>query len=436
MFPFDTNLGKVSAEICIQWPDYALGWFDSHTIPVMNSGAVRNGLISRDNAGVINRGRVLQALYDTGPLSRADLARLTGVTRAVIGRIVQDMIDEALLAELPAQSSSNSGGKPPRPLWFSVEAPPALTAHLLPESVEVGLVSAGGEVLERTQAPTAGATGGDSVTATLCRVLRSVLDKSNRAPLGIGIAVGGMVDTETGSIVRVNLAPELDGLELGPRVERESGLPVWLDQHPRAQALGDRWFGQGRGRSSFASLYVGEAIGAGLVIDGAVHRGRAGSGGEVGHTTVQLDGRECRCGRTGCWETIAAHDWLREQARALRLPGCDTIEAPALARLAAVGVDGAEELLDTYAHHIAAGLANLYQTFAPELFILHGPVAGGGEPLRSRIERHLLEGIPAHPAGPPQLTFSAAPRRATLLGAAGLVFSHALRLPGSEASSV
>lgn len=394
-----------------------------------HAGGEAAPLISPVLASEVNRARVLQALYDTGPLSRAELARLTGVSRATIGGITGQMIEQGLLAEGATRPSSAAGGKPSRPLWFAEHAPPILGAHLLPGTVEAALISAGGTLFARTKRDfEAEAPDGAAALEALIATLTELRESAHAAPMGIGVAVGGMVDTATGIIVRIALAPELDGLPIGERLTEELGLPSWIDVHPRVQALGDRWFGQGRGRSSFASLYTGEALGVGLVIGGSVHRGVGGAGGEVGHSTVRLGGERCHCGRRGCWETIATHTWLRARALEAGLPGAATITAGPLARLAARDHPHANELLDNYAHNLAIGMANLHQTFAPGLFILHGDATAAGEPLRSRIEHHLRANIPEHPAGPPQVAFTNLDDHATLLGAAGLVLSQTLHI--------
>jgi len=381
--------------------------------------------------GEINHARIVQALYELGPLSRADLARLTGFSRATIGTAVAGLLTRGVLAEGDTRRSSAAGGKPSRPLWFAPDAPPIAAAHLLPGSVEAALISAGGELLKtaRRTFPT-DSPDGTAATDSVLTALTEILD-GGRTPVGIGIAVGGMVDTDTGTIVQVALAPCLDGLPIGQLVAKHFDLPAWIDLHPRVQALGDRWFGQGRGHATFASLYTGETLGVGLVVGGVVQRGAAGSGGEIGHTTVQVDGKPCRCGRSGCWGAVGAPRWATGGALGVGLPGAASLSAGPLARLAARGHPHAAELLDRYAHNIAIGMANLHQTFAPGLFILHGDTVAGGEALRSRIERHLHKAIPAHPAGPPQVAFTTLDDHATLLGAAGLVLSYSLQPPRS-----
>ena len=93
--------------------------------------------------------------------------------------------------------------------------------------------------------------------------------------------------------------------------DREFDLPVRLDHHPRALLVGVRWFGKGRGAAQFAVIYTGEVLGGAFYFDERLYRGVAGAGGELGHTFVQVGGELCRCGRRGCWDTIATLSWLR-----------------------------------------------------------------------------------------------------------------------------
>jgi predicted NBD/HSP70 family sugar kinase len=300
----------------------------------------------------------------------------------------------------------------------------------MPGSVRSALVTLDGHILaedERSFATDLDVPG-PIVEAITTAIARTVAP-SRRPPLGIGVAVGGMVDTDLGTIVAVNLVPALNGLALGGVLEKTFSLPVLLDHHPRALLVGDRWFGKGRGVGDFAVVYTGEVLGGALYLDGHLQRGFAGAGGELGHTFVQVDGELCRCGRRGCWDTIATLSWLRAQARAARLPDAERINSKRLVGLAAAGNPGAGTLLNRYARNIAIGIANLQQTVAPNRFILHGDVVGGGEVMISAILNHVRDLVPWRPRG--EISFDAGETedRAALLGAAGLVLSHLLQFP-------
>ncbi|GAB3425274.1 ROK family transcriptional regulator [Flindersiella endophytica] len=393
-----------------------------------NHQPVRSRLITPTRVGEVNRARVLQTLYELGPQSRAGLARVLGVPRGTIQAIVQPLLDSGLLAEQEPVASSAAGGKPARPLWFTPASPPIAAAHLLPGRVRAALVSADGRMLSETSATFRPSTRDSAAVLSLVAdCLANVIEAARTRPLGVGIAVAGMVDADEGTIVEINLAPGLHGAPLGAVVSSRLDLPTYIDVHPRVQALGDLWFGLGRGRDSFVSLYTGEALGAGFVIDGRIHRGPGGLGGEVGHTTVAVSGERCRCGQVGCWETLATYRWLRAEAKLLGLPSATRMTAERLAGLAAEGSSPAAELLDRYARNLAYGIANLHQTLAPEVFLLHGDAAHTTDDFRAAIESHARDLTPMHPSGRPTIIPSDLDD-ATLLGAAGLVISHTLHL--------
>ena len=226
--------------------------------------------------------------------------------------------------------------------------------------------------------------------------------------------------------MRVNLAPALDGCPLAQLLEARFGLPVVLDHHPRALLVGDRWFGEGRGRNRFAVVYTGEVLGAAFAVNGRLYRGAAGAGGELGHTFVQLDGELCKCGRHGCWDTIATLGWLRKQANAAGLPDPQRIHAGRLMALVSEGTVAAARIADTYARNLAVGLANLQQTLAPNVFILHGDAVRGGDDFIAAIADHLEQMVPRRPGDPIQVIAGHEGDRAALIGAAGLVLSETL----------
>jgi predicted NBD/HSP70 family sugar kinase len=150
--------------------------------------------------------------------------------------------------------------------------------------------------------------------------------------------------------------------------------------------VGDRWFGKGRGAAQFSVIYTGEVLGGAFYFDGRLYRDAAGPGGELGHTFVQVGGELCRCGRRGCWDTIATLSWLRREAKRPGLPRPDKMDSGSLIHLADSGDTRAQELADRYAHNIAVGIANVQQTIAPTHFILHGDVALGGSPWSMRSQ--------------------------------------------------
>lgn len=391
-----------------------------------NRASKRSAMVSTARAGELNRARVLKTLYAHGPLARPELARLTGSTRATIGQIAQPLIDEGVLEEHDPVASGARGGKPARPVWFSDDGWPVGAVLLLPDGAQAALVTASGRIVTAASVKfEPGQANHELIVRQVTECLNKVIALATAPLRGIGIAVGGMVDTQTGDVVRVDLAPELNCLPLGPDIARNTGIAAFVDLQPRAQALGDLLFGAGRGEENLCSVYVGEGIGAGFILDGALHRGARGAGGEVGHAVVDLHGKLCTCGFTGCWETMAATRWIRAEATARGLPS--SIGTAQLAVLARTDPSAAE-LLAEYAVNIGIGIANIQQTLGLGLFIVHGDPVGGGEPLRTAIESHVRKRAFEHPGGQIRIVFAETDDYATLRGAAVSVLFRSMHV--------
>ncbi|CAM5378772.1 ROK family protein OS=Streptomyces tendae OX=1932 GN=F3L20_19610 PE=4 SV=1 [Streptomyces tendae] len=287
--------------------------------------------------------------------------------------------------------------------------------ELVPGRVTAAVLSMAGRVLDRTEASYDAATASpadiDGALAEVAGVFAA------QEVQGIGVAAAGLVDPLTGLILEVNDVPALHGYPVTERLGALTGAGVRLEHRARLQVLGDRWFGAGRGRRTFASVSTGEVLGVGVLYDGEV---MAPPGGRSGaHMTVSASGERCTCGNRGCWKTLATTGWLRARARAAGLGEVS------LAALVGGGDPLAGQVVEEYAHNLALGLVNVQQLFAPGLFILHGEARDGGERFRTVVEERLRDAVAFAGAEQPRvLVGTAAVDDVALLGGAGLVLSH------------
>nr|WP_083467088.1 ROK family protein [Kibdelosporangium sp. MJ126-NF4]CEL20803.1 FIG01122376: hypothetical protein [Kibdelosporangium sp. MJ126-NF4]CTQ98392.1 FIG01122376: hypothetical protein [Kibdelosporangium sp. MJ126-NF4] len=281
-------------------------------------------------------------------------------------------------------------------------APVLAAVELLPGRVRAALLDLSGTVLRRSEAVyDPAAPDRAALEAALAEVARMCRDA---APIGVGVAAVGLVDAEAGVVLEVNEVPALRGYRLADALALLVGAPVYVEHRARLQVLGDRWFGPGQGRSTFASVSTGEVLGVGILHEGRV---LAPPGGRSGaHMKVTVGGEVCTCGARGCWKTIATTSWLRAEVRRRGLAEVDA------------------DLLDDYAGNIALGLVNIQQLFAPGLFVLHGEAAQSGERFRARIEERLRADSPTGAEPPRVLVSENAVDDIALLGGAGLVLSH------------
>ncbi|MFF7549017.1 ROK family protein [Streptomyces canus] len=283
-----------------------------------------------------NTALVLDLLRGAGAegISRLELAERTGLTPQAVSKITARLREEGLAVE--AGHRASTGGKRRTVLRLVPGAGHAVGVHLDRDALRTVLVDLAGTVVaERCAALDLGA-GADAVVEAVAGEVEA-LAKGARgedgtgaagadtvaaeplsALLGVGVALPGPLDHGRGVLHRVTGFPEWDGFPLRDALARRLGVPVVVDKDTNAAALGLAVAGE---RGSFAYLHLGTGLGAGLVVDGAVHRGARTGAGEFGHQVVQLDGPPCGCGDMGCVEALClaavARGDLAEAARVL-----------------------------------------------------------------------------------------------------------------------
>jgi len=315
-----------------------------------------------------NTALVLDLLRTAGAdgISRLELAERTGLTPQAVSKITARLREEGLAAE--AGHRASTGGKPRTVLRLVPEAGHAVGAHLDRDELRVVLVRLDGRVVAERCTPLDLGAGTSEVVGGVVREVRGVLGDGVIGLLGVGIALPGPLDHARGVLGRVTGFPDWEGFPLRDVLARELGVPVVVDKDTNAAALGLALTGEGgtaggegadrdaepagaagsarewgsgeegdsalegraawereaggeRERGSFAYLHLGTGLGAGLVVDGRVHRGARTGAGEFGHQVILLDGPLCPCGKSGCVEVLClaalGRGDLREAARVL-----------------------------------------------------------------------------------------------------------------------
>ena len=376
-------------------------------------------LMTAADLGAANKARLIRLLHRDGPQSRADLASALGVSRATVTTMVQSVLEAGLLVEqAPVRGGGKPGasraGKPARPLWFS-DAVLLGCLYISGGGLHQAILRMDGQIVRERRTPL---DMDDPVGAIVAECGNFF---SGTTLMGIGVAAAGMVETDRGEILEIYRAPALTGMPVVELLHARLGVPVVVDHHPRVQAIGDLWFGDGRELSSFASVHTGEVLGAGMVHHGRVLRGPQGGGGEIGHTVVALDGDRCVCGRVGCWETVATLPWLRREAERAGFPESAQMTCAVLVERASHD-RAAASLLRRYLSNVAQGIADLEQTLGLQRYLIHGDVGQGGRVVEEILTEELSTMLNRRRALP-QLTAVSDDDRSTLLGAAGLLLS-------------
>jgi predicted NBD/HSP70 family sugar kinase len=329
---------------------------------------------------VHNERLVVRTLYDLGPISRAEVARLTGLTRTTVSDVVATLLDEGVVRETGRGPSS--GGKAPILLAVNDDARLVVGLDLGEEHFAGSLVNLRGEIRRTVELPVDGRDG-DGAMALVFDLLDQLLDASAAPLLGIGIGTPGLVDSRTGTIRRaVNL--DWRDLPLGAIVAERYGVPVNVANDSQAAALAEYTYAGGDRVPNLIAIRVGRGVGAGLILRGSLFQGDGSGAGEIGHVVVQSDGAVCRCGRTGCLETVAAMRAIESLAAAAT--GRPT-DLAAVRAAAAAGEPWARSIVDDAGAALGRAIAGLIGALDVQRIVLLGPVTELGPAWLDAVRR-------------------------------------------------
>jgi predicted NBD/HSP70 family sugar kinase len=377
-----------------------------------------------------NLSALLRALHLAGPLSRSELVARTGLTRSSIRSLVGELVAAGLAAE-EAPAPSGIPGRP-SPLVRSVpDGATVLALDVAVDRVAAALVGLGGTVFASREIDRAREAVTVESTVDELVTLVASLDDEVGIPdrvVGVGVAVAGLVRRADGM---VRMAPNLGwtdvplGAILGSALATD--VPIHVANEADLGALAELRRGTATGVDDLAFIFGEVGVGGGIIVGGQPLTGAAGYGGEVGHMPVRADGRACRCGSTGCWETEVGEEAL------LALAGYppDGGRAAVEALIAAAGEGDARALaaLEEVGRWIGVGIVGLVNLLDPDLVIVGGLFARIHpyirRPVEEQIERRVLPASRALVRVVPSLLGVDAP----LIGAAELAMEPLLSDP-------
>lgn len=306
-------------------------------------------------------------------------------------------------------------------------------------TLSVGAVPvAGGEPVALQVRATGSEAGGEAVVATLVEMvhesieeLESLTGDGRDRIAGMGIGSPGPLDRERGVVVET---PNLGWRDFPLRdlLSDAVDLPATLDNDANCATFGEWWVGAGRDARSVVGLTLGTGIGGGIVLDGEILHGVSDVAGEIGHMTVSIDGRRCKCGNEGCLEAYAsgpniaarAVEGIRAGRRSILgdlVDGdLDRVTAATVYDAIVEGDDYARQVMTETARILGAGIANLLNLLNPEIVVIAGGVTRAGEhlfePLRAEARRRAFaRAVEACRIVPADL-----PATAGVIGAAGV----------------
>ena len=254
-------------------------------------------------------------------------------------------------------------------------------------NLRIAAISADGTLLEKITTSVKLAMGRDYVMGEMCDAIRHLTEKhkSDGKFLGAGIGVPGIIDLKLGVMRKSANLPGWIDYPVREVIERNLGVPIFLENDAKAAALGERWLGAGRGAENMVMITLGTGIGGAIILNGKIFYGMNGMAGEFGHVTIEPNGVPCGCGNHGCAERYASATAIVRMAREAIEAG----NAPSLTRLAQSGADfsskaiydlareghhDAQLIFDRFGRALGMLLADLFNILNLELYVIGGGV--------------------------------------------------------------
>ncbi len=395
----------------------------------------------------INRNLVLNLIKSRGPISRTEIARLSGLSLATVSAITAELMKTGLVHEMGAGEST--GGRRPVLLRLNHRAGFVVGVKLMEHAITSALTDLDAQVLHYQVTPLPPADPHpptvEIVLPLIIEAIETTIRESaveRRRMLGIGVGMAGLVDGAAG-ICRYSPFFGWRNVRIADPIAEHFHLPVYLENDVNTLTIAEQWFGYGHGVDHFVVVTVGRGIGAGIVVNGQFYRGALGGAGEFGHITLVDGGPPCDCGKRGCLEALASDPAVVRQARAAialgektSLAAVDPLSLEAVVEAAEAGDELARRLLADSGRWLGVGIATLVNVLNPQMVIVGGEGVRAGEwrfgPMREVIRAHAFNGL----ADEMEIVIEPSGDEAWARGAACVVLGELFRSPVQREGAV
>jgi len=373
-----------------------------------------------------NRDLVLKMIFEHDAISRAEVARVTKLTRATVSDMVANLIEEGLVEEVGYGESI--GGKAPILLSLVANSRYLIGLNLAQDKFIGSVVNLRGEIKETVEFRV-NDSDGEQALQLVYRILDQLTRNEWRPLVGIGVGTPGLVNTQEGIVINaVNL--DWQDLPLAHLLESRYDLPVTVLNDSKATAIGEFVYG---GNHQFESnlivVTVKHGIGAGILINGRLFQGDGGGAGEIGHVVVQENGALCRCGKQGCLEAIASARAVVQRAIALAPEYSNSALAKNLQNISLDAIKSAWQANDALArrvmsdaaHYLGISMASLVGALNIQKIVLSGDMATFGVSWLRSVQESMTQASLTRMAQDTKLELGALEFKACILGASAFM---------------
>ncbi len=368
-------------------------------------------------------GAVLRLIRDAGLLTRAEIARRTGLSRSTVAQRVDTLRKHGLV---PEAGGDSSGGRPATALAFNDGSGVVLCADLGATHSRLAVCDLGGAPLAEELEPDLDiADGPEAVLGVVDERFGALLAVAGRTAAhvrGVGLGVPGPVAFDRGEPTNPPIMPGWDGFSIPGWFAGRYDAPVLVDNDVNIMALGEHWAGW-RDRRHLLFIKVGTGIGCGIVANGLIHHGAKGAAGDIGHIRLAGQDATCRCGNHGCLEAVSGGAAL---ARRLTEQGSDARTSRDVVRLVKAGDAVATQLVREAGRNLGEVLAGCVNFFNPEVIVIGGDVGQSSQQLLAGVREVVFQRSLPLATEEMRVVPSELGDRAGVIGAAIMMIEHVL----------
>lgn len=353
-----------------------------------------------------NRDLVLRTIFANESISRAEVARVTSLTRTTVSDVVNGLLAEGLVEEIGLGESL--GGKSPILLSIAAASRYLIGLNLGQDKFVGAIVNLRGEIKEMVETPVQD-DDGQAALESVYQIIGQLVRTKLKPIVAIGVGTPGLVHTREGVVLdAVNL--DWQNLPLGKLLQKKFKIPVSVLNDSQATAIGEYLYGgKANHEENLIVVNVKHGIGAGILINGRLFQGDGGGAGEIGHVVVQENGELCRCGKQGCLETVSStHAVLRQ----LNMTSLDQVQAACTA-----GDKKAQQIISKASHYLGISLANLIGTLNIQKIVFTGDMTRFGDAWLGAVKSSMQSAALSRLAKDTRIELGSLDYRACILGA-------------------
>ncbi|QUW21541.1 ROK family transcriptional regulator [Sporosarcina sp. Marseille-Q4063] len=369
----------------------------------------------------VNKSIILNKIRTDAPISRAQIAKETKLTPPTVSSNVKELIEQGIVKE--SELGKSQGGRKPTMLLIDNSAFSIVGVDIGPDMIECVMADLSGKISNRSSNKLTTSITNKQFLTILKECIRTCIGgspTSNDKIIGIGVAMHGVVEVETGtSLVAPILG--LKNIPIKEELEKEFDLDVKVENDARAIALGESWFGDHGPLESMLVVNIGRGVGAGLVMNGNLYHGSHDIAGEVGHMTIDLNGEVCECGNPGCLQTFITGPAIARRAQKFITKNQHDLSGEQIYELAVIGDENIASVFKETGEIIGVGLTNLIHIINPEKIVLSGGVTKSGKLILPEIRKSIENRALTPKAKQTAISVSKLGDDATLKGAVALL---------------